>query len=184
MPSDRALRAAEKFNRFAEQIGSPGRCDPHLSFENPALMGAAAVWRDKAAGRGMPLRSDLNARTLKAFLPNVAIVDVVDGPQARRFRLRVMGTSVSRLLGDHTGKYLDEAVASPYRERWRAALEATLDAGGPVRMWGRLDYRRQDYRDMEMLVAPVGPRSVEAVLVVAYAQVHAGHAVEPPIKAG
>ncbi len=184
MPSERLLLAAEEFNRIAERMAAPGRCDPTLSFETPQLAEVVCVWRDKASGRNMPLRRDMDARTLKAYLPNVAIVDVVESGDMRRYRFRVMGTSISQVLGDHTGKFIDEAIVSPFCERWCAAMDAALMAGGPIRVTGRVEYRQRDHLVMELMLAPIGPRdeSAEAVLVVAYATSSARHVFDPLVR--
>jgi hypothetical protein len=102
MPNARISQVSEGFNRFAERIGAPSRCDPTLSFVAPQLTQALAVWRAKANGKDIPSRRSLDAHALRAFLPNVCLVDVVDGPTPR-YRMRLIGTALARLLGDHTG---------------------------------------------------------------------------------
>jgi len=184
MTNIRAQRAAEEFNRFAERMAAPGRCDPSLSFDTAALAEAASVWRDKAAGRDMPLRRDMGARTLKPFLPNVVILDIVEDNAARRYRVRLMGTSIAQVLGDHTGKYLDETITPPFRDRWSMAIEAALSAGVPIRLSGRVDYGGHDYLAMELMLAPFEQRgeSAAAVLVVAYTRYSARHIFDPLVR--
>jgi hypothetical protein len=184
MANERLLRAADTFNRFAEQAGAPSRCDPSLSFETPELMQVTALWRDKSAGREMPLRRDMNARTLKAYLPQIIIADIVGDERRRRYRFRLMGTSISRVFGDHTGKFLDEAIVSPYRERWTAAIDTAVEAGGPVRLSGRIEYKQLDYLSMEIFLAPIEQRDnrAEAVLVAAYSKYSARHVFEPMVR--
>jgi hypothetical protein len=184
MTDQRYLHATEEFNRFAEHAGAQGRCDPSLSFSAPELHRVLAIWREKAAGRTMPLRIDMNARTLSPFLPHVIIVDVVESSDERRFRLRLMGTTITRMLGDHTGQFVDEAFASPFRERWAVAIGTALDAGGPIRLSGRLEYKAHDFVETEFLLAPVEPcaGSAEAVLIVAYAKYSARHVFEPLVR--
>ena len=52
----------------------------------------------------MPARDDIDPVTMPIeLLPNIVLVDVL--PEARRFRYRVMGTAVARMLGtDWTGR--------------------------------------------------------------------------------
>ena len=184
MTDQRHLHATEEFNRFAERVGAQGRCDPSLSFSAPELLKVLAIWREKASGRTVPLRGDMNARTLSAFLPHVIIVDVVERSDERRFRLRLMGTTITRMLGDHTGQFVDEAFASPFRERWAVAIATALDAGSPIRLFGRLEYKARDFVETEFLLAPVEPcaASAEAVLIVAYAKYSARHVFEPLVR--
>jgi hypothetical protein len=184
MANERLLHAADNFNRFAEQAGAPSRCDPSLSFETPELMQVAALWRDKSAGRGMPLRRDMSARALKAYLPHIIVVDVVEDRERRRYRFRLMGTSIARVFGDHTGKFLDEAIVSPYRERWTAAIDTAVEANGPVRLSGRIEYRQLDYLAMEIFLGPIEQHDekAESVLVAAYSKFSARHVFEPMVR--
>jgi hypothetical protein len=168
MPTARS--AAEAFNRFAETSAAPSRCDPTLAFETPELAHALVLWQEKVGAHGMPSRHDLGARALKAFLPNVVIVDAVGDRPARRHRFRLQGTALTELLGDHTGKFFDEAVVSPFRERWSAMMDATLDGGAPLRFFGRLEFDAQDYLSMELLLAPLSDEGAKAVLLVGYAR--------------
>ncbi|HTW33062.1 MAG TPA: PAS domain-containing protein [Rhizomicrobium sp.] len=179
MPNDRALAAAEEFNRFAERTGAPSRCDPTLAFAAPALSKALLLWREKAGERDMPSRSDFSARTLKAHLPHVAIVDAVDEGPGRRYRFRLMGTAIAGLLGDHTGKFIDEAVVSPFRERWTAVMDGPLAAGAPLRIFGRVDYNNMNFLAMELLLAPLRDDGAESILIVTSARAADLNAFKP-----
>lgn len=182
MPNARAAAAAEEFNRFAEATLSPSRCDPSLAFGTQQLINALALWQEKAGTRAMPSRRDLDARTLKTFLPQIAIMDAVgDGP-TRRYRFRLMGTTVADLLGDHTGKFIDEAVVSPFRERWSAIMDATLAAGAPLRFFGRVEYNDLSYLAMELLLAPLRDDGADFILFVGYARSSALHVFNPLVK--
>ncbi|MGD8809019.1 MAG: PAS domain-containing protein [Gammaproteobacteria bacterium] len=68
------------------------------------------------AGRGgMPSRTDLDPADIPGLLSNVILIDVQRAPI--RFRVRLCGTEVDRLLGrNFTGCYLDDMTAS-YFER-------------------------------------------------------------------
>jgi hypothetical protein len=184
MTSARAQHAADELNRFAERVGMPGRCDPALGFQNPELNDATTLWRNTANGRPLPLRSEMTARALKPFLPNVALVDLVQHAGACRFRMRLMGTALASLLGDHTGQFVDEAIVSPFHERWNAIFGAAIAAGEPLRVFGRLEYRRLDHIAIELMVAPLcvdGPLP-SSVLVVAHIDCSGRHVFEPLVR--
>ena len=182
MPTDRALAAAEEFNRFAERTDAPSRCDPTLAFETPALTNALALWQEKAVGREIPSRRDFSAHALKAYLPTVAIVEAVDEGDARRYRFRLMGTAIADLLGDYTGKFIDEAVASPFRERWLTMMGAPLAAGAPLRFFGRVGYNDLNYLSMELLFAPMRDEGAQSILIVTHAHSSALHTFKPLAK--
>ena len=162
----------------------PARCDASLSFETSKLTDVAALWHEKTGENGLPPRREFNARTLKGVLPHVIIADRVEANGKHRYRFRLMGTAISELLGDHTGKFIDEAVNSPFRGRWVGVLDAADNAGSPLRIFGRLEYRQQDYIAMELLVAPLGTRigHADAVLVIAYPSYSARHVFQPLVK--
>ncbi len=182
MPTDRASAAAEEFNRFAERTAAPSRCDPTLAFEAPALAKALALWQEKAGGREIPSRRDFSAHALKAYLPVVAIVEAVDEGDTRRYRFRLMGTAIADLLGDHTGKFIDEAVVSPFRERWSAIMDATLAAGAPLRLFGRVEFNNLNYLSMELLFAPMRDDHAQSILIVTHARSSNLHIFKPLAK--
>jgi hypothetical protein len=184
MPSARAQHAADELNRFAERVGMPGRCDPRLDFENPELNDAVRLWWNMSEGRALPLRAKMTARVLKPFLPNVALVDMVEDAGTNRFRLRLMGTALASLLGDYTGKFVDDAIVSPFRERWSAVLGAGFATDEPLRIFGRLEYRRLNHVALELMVAPLcvdGPLA-SSVLVVAHIDSSGRHVFEPLVR--
>jgi hypothetical protein len=184
MTNVRAEQAAAEFNRFAEGMGMPAKCDAALDFENRKLADAAAIWREKSSQSALPPRSEFCARTLKSYLPNVIVADAVEESGRCRFWFRLMGTTISELLGDHTGKFLDDAIVSPFRERWSAVLDSANKAGCPMRIHGRLEYQQQNYLSMELMVAPLGPDTgrAPAVLAIAYANYSARHVFEPLVR--
>ncbi|HEY4113979.1 MAG TPA: PAS domain-containing protein [Rhizomicrobium sp.] len=165
-------------------MGMPARCEATLCFETSKLAGIAALWHENADENGLPPRRAFNAHTLKNVLPNVIIADRVQEDGRHRYRFRVIGTTISELLGELTGKVLDEAVVSPFRERWSAVLESANQAGSSLRIFGRLEYRKQDYIAMEMMVAPLGTHvgHADAVLVIAQPSYSSRHLFHPLVK--
>jgi hypothetical protein len=66
-----------------------------------------AYWRDRRRGAAPPSREDIDPSDLKELLPNLALIDVEDGP--RRYRFRLVGTEIVARYGQElTGKRLDE----------------------------------------------------------------------------
>ncbi len=104
------------------------------------LLGAVyAYWDSKRRGRAMPSRADIDPLEMKAFLPQLVLLDVEGEPP--RFRYRLVGTEVTQVrrgLGksDPTGQFVDEvahhqgtsAVLYHYR-RVVAERKPSTDAG-------------------------------------------------------
>ena len=92
----------------------PGAGTPVTAGTNIAETSAAAgfhadivafhiFWQSKCHGREMPSRNDFDPTEMIAFLPGIALIDVVDDP--RRFVYRLLGTREVAMRGnDATGK--------------------------------------------------------------------------------
>jgi hypothetical protein len=79
---------------------------------HPEVQAVLAYWREKARGRKMPARADIDPSELTPFLPRIGLVDVV--PDARRFVYRLVGTEDAALRGhDPTGKSIAEGFFGP-----------------------------------------------------------------------
>ncbi len=158
------------FNRRSVEAGWTIVCDPAFDFETPQLKDALAVWRQAAGGRPMPARADLTARLLKPFLPDVAFVAVVPESTGLRFRLRLIGTRAAEVLGEHSGKFFDEAIPLRDAARWIGVATEVVKQAKPLRFYGLAEYRRQDYLIGEMLVAPLcdGGQAPDGLLYVMY----------------
>lgn len=87
---------------------------PDLPSTNSKLIGLEKAWVAFKNQGLLPSRSHFDARTLKPWLPHVALIDVVG--EAPRFRIHLMGTAVVRCAGgDFTGKWIDECVSESDR---------------------------------------------------------------------
>ena len=68
-------------------------------------------WLDKAAGRVMPCRADLDPTEIPLLLPHLMLVDVLP---SGRYRYRLIGTENAREHGiNATGRFLDEVLPGP-----------------------------------------------------------------------
>ena len=166
-----ADRAAEcnSFNVHAQRVGWPMRCDATLSFDSARLREALEVWRGKAGSRRWPMRAEMTPRVMKKFLADLALIDVVYESGTVRYRSRVTGTTLARRFGEAPGRFFDELVPEKFLQRWQAMFALALRVGGPVRTMSRVEYREQDFLNVETLIAPLGEagESPDAILVVA-----------------
>ena len=72
-------------------------------------------WVAKKRDRAMPSRADIDPAEIKKLLPHLLLTDVVDG--GKRFRYRLVGTSVSETFGGGiSGRYVDEVMTGTYLE--------------------------------------------------------------------
>lgn len=80
-------------------------------FSDPRLEQAYLYWRERAAGRAMPSRADIDPTEIPKLLPDVMLVERVE---ATRYRYRLIGTENARAHGvNATGRFLDEVLPGP-----------------------------------------------------------------------
>jgi hypothetical protein len=78
---------------------------------DPRLERAYRYWLDKAAGRPMPSRADIDPIEIPKLLPHVMLVERLDDG---RYRYRLIGTENARAHGiNATGRFLDEVLPGP-----------------------------------------------------------------------
>ncbi len=76
--------------------------------DDPILGPTLTYWTQKRGARPMPRKRDIDPIELPPkLLPNIQIIEVIDG--GARFRYRLVGTaSVDAFGSDYTGRYPDE----------------------------------------------------------------------------
>ncbi|HEV2550045.1 MAG TPA: PAS domain-containing protein [Stellaceae bacterium] len=106
--------------------------DPSLERDAPEpIRFLLAYWTELAAGRAMPLTTEIDALALRPALGYIALLDVVDG--GRDFRYRLYGTILAAVAGfDMTGRLTSEHKASPHITHfYMASHRAALTRGRP-----------------------------------------------------
>lgn len=154
MDSGPAARASTNYNAKAQAQGWPSFCDASLAFQRLELRTMLATWHCHAAGDRVPCRKEFTPRVLKSLLRNVVIYErVVNG--SIRYRVRLMGTAFAEIMGELSGRYLDEVIPQAFLPRWYAALDAALEAGAPLRFISQADSVEKDYLVGEYFEAPI-----------------------------
>jgi hypothetical protein len=90
---------------------------------HPRIRDVATYWEAKRQGRRAPSRRDLDPPfEIRAYIAHLFMLDVVEpGP---RFRVRLVGTEVTRAIGgDHTGRFLDAVSPSDHYAELRQEIE-------------------------------------------------------------
>jgi hypothetical protein len=148
------IEAAKAHNRRAVQQHWEHYCDPTLAFSIPRYEKLVSIWREKAAGRKMPARSELMARDLKDFLRDIVIFQrETENPS--RYVWRLIGTGVTDILGHHTGKTFEESIPPQHLPRWIEVCDFILASEQPIRMRGRVHLQGREYLDAENLYLPL-----------------------------
>jgi hypothetical protein len=156
MDRPQSQTSGARYNELAFAEGWGGVCDNTLAFRHPQLSALLAIWRNQAAGRIAPSRDDMSPKLLKAYLQNIAIYERVVGESGeRRWRVRLMGSKFTQVMGDYANKFVDEVVPSEFLLRWNTALDAVIDGGAPLRFYTRSDTANKSFLIGEYFEAPL-----------------------------
>jgi hypothetical protein len=148
-----AIEACEKYNARACAEGWSSTCDAALDFHRVEFRVLIATWRSFATGH-LPSRKDFTPRSLKSLQRNVAIYERVTNGHVR-YRVRVMGTAFTDVMGDLSGKFLDEAIPSEHLPCWQAALDAVIEGQEPLRFISRAGTAQKPFLVGEYFEAPI-----------------------------
>jgi hypothetical protein len=146
---------AAALNRRAQAEGWPFRCDTQLEFERPELNALRDLWRSLAAGNVAPSRADFDARTLKPFLRNIAIIERVVTADKWRYRARLTGSAIVEIAGDNTGRFFDQCIAPEFLARSTVPYDTVLDSGTPLRVVSSFELPLLSYLGGESFFAPL-----------------------------
>lgn len=118
---------------------------------DPDMASLLSHWRVAKASREMPMRRDISLSRIRAVLPRLYILDVVD----QTFRVRMQGTEVDRWLGsERTGQTLAEC---GYGKKPAIAYSICAMRQRPVVTVGSVRWPRQHlFLSYEKLVLPLG----------------------------
>jgi hypothetical protein len=129
-------------------------CDPTLAFTDSYYGELLSLWRTKAERGKMPRRSEITPRDLKNVLRNIVMFERV-GRDPSRYRWRLIGTNLTHMAGDNTGKMFEETLPAEHMPRWVECCDLVLDGGQPIRFLGRVHLQGKEYLDAENLFVPL-----------------------------
>ena len=148
------LDAVAAFNALSARENWEQQCDPTLTFAHSDFPVMLDIWKKQADGKPMPMRRSMTPRALKGFLPRVAINERVS-IHPPRFKWRLMGTQVAQVLGERTGKYMDEDAPPRQVARWNASLDLVLRTARLMRFCGRVLANNKTFLASELLFMPL-----------------------------
>jgi hypothetical protein len=136
-------RIAKEYNERAVKQNWHQRCDPTLSFTEPSCRTLLSIWRAKAGERKIPMRSELTPRDLKDYLKNI-ILGQREETNPSRYRFRLIGTGLTNIVGEHTGRLFEESVPPEHLPRWVEVCDMILESEQPWRFLGRVHIHGHD----------------------------------------
>ena len=131
--------------------------DPQMTrFRAPVLGEVLAFWRSKAGPDGVPFRRDFTPQSMRSFLSNVALFEVVRqvaGPN--RIRARLTGPEFGRTFSDMSLKCVDEVVPEKFYKRWTLIFDTALSYRRPFRSVFVPEAFDREHSVAEFLLAPL-----------------------------
>lgn len=159
------LDAAKALNQRAARENWYHVCDPSLAFNDPCYGQLLTLWRTKAGARKMPSRSDMTPRDLKDILRHVLVLERIS-QNPSRYKFRLVGTGLTQMAGELTGKTVDEVVPPEHLPRWVECGDLVLDGGQPQRFLGRVHLEGREYLNAENLFVPLANDNQEPTFVM------------------
>ena len=139
------------YDYWKEQSWASER-DQSLEFEADILKEALALWCAHAEPGAIPRRNALTSRAMKPFLGNAIISERQnDG----RYRLQLMGSRISLMIGDMEGHLLDDCLPSDALRRWSDAFDQALTQLHPFRFVSSVAILDLRFLRAEILLAPL-----------------------------
>ncbi len=179
MGDEDPIQTCATLNVMAEAKSWPMRCDGKLAFERPELRALLELWQSKAAG-GIPARTVFDMRVLKPFAPQIVILEREGKGEESRYKFRLLGSALSQLFGEHTGRYLDEMVSPKMLPSWLAVYDAVLKTRRPLRIVTHFRLPSENFLKGEIMAAPMTDASGEERMILAATYVGPRDVVPPP----
>lgn len=140
-------------------------CDASLKFSDTFYDPLLTRWQALASRGKMPRRSEFTARDLKDVLRNIVVFErVAQAPS--RYRWRLIGTSMTSITGDNTGKMFEDTLPPDHVERWVACSDVMLAEARPLRFIGQVRLQGREYLDAENLFVPLANDNDEPTFVM------------------
>lgn len=151
------ILGADAYNEAVRTENWAALCDATLTFTHPDLRRFLGLWR-RTAAQGLPAWGDLLPRELKPYLQDIALYDRVGSGAARRWRVFALGGHFAQIMGNLSGKFLDETVPAERLPHWYASLDATLGGRQAVALPVPREHHRHVVPDRRIFLGAVARR--------------------------
>ena len=160
----------------ARPDGAPEAGDPLGTTEHDEPLASALLlrlrdyWETARGDRPMPARRDLDPVEIPRLLSNLLLIEVHhDGPDgAPRFRYRLIGTAITRLVGrEATGRWIDESLYGERLPRVLAAYRRVVETRAPLALRRQAEIIAQDWIFGEFLLLPLGETDDRVDMILA-----------------
>lgn len=135
--------------------------DPDLACVAPRVQKGLSYWRDKAAGRAMPLRSDIKPEEIASLLPSICLFELRKSSGGLEMFPRLAGSRFEEVFGPIHNKPLATMLAPEIVERWLGAARAVIEVRAPLRLTGNVLHADKTFIRFELVLAPLSAEGDE-----------------------
>lgn len=143
----------------------PIALDAGLDFVHPELIEGLAYWREKAAGRAMPLLSDIYPEEIPRLLPYLSLFELRRTGGVFELFPRLAAPKMEEVFGPIHGKPLHTVLAPEILQRWEGATRTVIEMGEPLRGAGEVLHEGKSFIAAELLLAPLSRTGDEIDLI-------------------
>ena len=154
-PFPLACDIAAELNARSLAMGWNALCDTKLDFDRRELSQMKDVWRAQCRPGRLPSRAQFDARVLKPFLREIAILEAVPHRGRWRYMHRLVGSAIAERTGETTGKFLDEIIPEPVHEKTVAYFDAVIEHRCPLRVINDYDVEAMNHTRGEIFLMPL-----------------------------
>lgn len=135
--------------------------DPDLGRLPEAATSLLAYWEANCLPDAPPDRSAFDPLSLRPYLGNLLIVDVVlaepnSGPAERRFRYRLIGTEVAAMSGrDMTNRYFEDIYDPTALAEMQHCFGWVVDHQRPARIFGTFRHANRAFLGFDGMFLPI-----------------------------
>lgn len=135
--------------------------DAALECVAPEVREGLAYWQKQAAGRPMPLRSDIRPEDIVRLLPHLCLFELRKVPGGFEIFPRLAGSKFEEVFGPIHNKPLPAVLEPEITERWHGAAATLLEMGAPLRATGQVLHQDKSFIRFEMIMAPLSKTGEE-----------------------
>ena len=114
-----------------------------------------AYWQAKAAGREMPLQSDIRPEEIPHLLPYVCLFELRQEAGSLDLFPRLAGAKFEEVFGSIHNKPLATVLPPEIVERWQGAARTLVEARVPLHATGEVLHEDKTFIRFELVIAPL-----------------------------
>lgn len=140
----------------ATPCSSQMQIDLTNQFADPGLTELWALWTAKCKGGALPAKAAFTPRELARQLKQIAFLEIPEpGAPATAFRMGFMGSALTEIFGDCSGKTLGVCFSAPLCKVFDTAFGQAISRKAALRAHGMLTVSGRPHLAHETLVAPL-----------------------------